>query len=157
TQTSNPHTSSQSAVWTVNNFDTLSRVTKVIPPDGTQTSNNMQYSYSGNSVTVTDPAGKQRKTFTDALGRLAQVYEPGYSDGVNASGSVTTTGSNRAKTIPPTPCPPDPPCIQVIWDTGPVTVTVGTYTATFEYGLSCDQGTCDDPSTIAAGLAAIFN
>src|SRR6266404_2031733 len=33
--------------------------------------------YSGNTVTVTDPAGKQRKNVTDALGRLVEVDEPG--------------------------------------------------------------------------------
>ena len=31
--------------------------------------------YSGNQVTVTDQAGKDRKSVTDALGRLIQVYE----------------------------------------------------------------------------------
>ncbi len=44
------------------------------------------YSYSGNSVTVTDPAGKT-KTFTrDAFGNLTQVKEPD-----PALGTVTTT------------------------------------------------------------------
>ena len=32
-------------------------------------------SYSGNTVTVTDQAGKKRKSVTDALGRLKEVYE----------------------------------------------------------------------------------
>ncbi|HEV2835744.1 MAG TPA: RHS repeat-associated core domain-containing protein [Pyrinomonadaceae bacterium] len=32
-------------------------------------------SYLGNSVTVTDPAGKARKSVTDALGRLITIYE----------------------------------------------------------------------------------
>ncbi len=32
-------------------------------------------SYTGNSVTVTDQAGKARKSVTDALGRLIEVYE----------------------------------------------------------------------------------
>ena len=31
--------------------------------------------YSGNTVTVTDQAGKARKSVTDALGRLTEVYE----------------------------------------------------------------------------------
>jgi len=157
TQVSNPHTSGQTAAWTVNNFDTLSRVTKVIPPDGTQTSNNTQYSYSGNSATATDPAGKQRKTFTDALGRLAQVYEPGYDDGVNATGSVTISGDNRFKSTVVRPCPPDPSCVVITADTGPVSVTVNSYTATYYYGSACDQGQCDDPTSVAAGLASIFN
>jgi hypothetical protein len=32
-------------------------------------------SYNGNTVTVTDQAGKARKSVTDALGRLASIYE----------------------------------------------------------------------------------
>jgi hypothetical protein len=31
--------------------------------------------YVGNTVTVSDPAGKSRKSVTDALGRLLEVYE----------------------------------------------------------------------------------
>ncbi len=157
TQSSNPHTSTQSPVWTQNQFDTLSRVVKVIPPDGTSSTNNSQYTYNGNSVTVTDPSGKQRETFSDALGRLSQVYEPGYDDGVNATGSVTITGANRSKTIIIRPCPPDPSCSQIIADTGTVSVTVSSYTATYYYGGMCDLGQCDSPTSVAAGLASIFN
>jgi RHS repeat-associated protein len=57
-------------------YDPLGRVTKLIPPDGTSASNNVTSSYSANSTTVTDQAGKQRRSFTDALGRLIQVDEP---------------------------------------------------------------------------------
>ncbi|MBI3662049.1 MAG: hypothetical protein HY234_03240 [Acidobacteria bacterium] len=57
-------------------YDALSRATKVIPPDGSSSSNNITTAYSGNTVTVTDQAGKQRRSYTDALGRLIQVDEP---------------------------------------------------------------------------------
>ncbi len=57
-------------------YDALARVTKTIPPDGTGTSNNVSYSYSGNTVTTTDQAGKQRKITSDALRRQTQVTEP---------------------------------------------------------------------------------
>ncbi len=62
-------------------FDGSGRVTKTILPD----SNQVTYSYSGSTVTVTDPTGKTRKTDTDALGRLVTVYEPD----VNNSNSLT--------------------------------------------------------------------
>lgn len=44
----------------------------------------MQTSYSGNQTTVTDEAGKQRTSQTDALGRLIAVWEdPGSSPHLN--------------------------------------------------------------------------
>ncbi len=52
-------------------YDALGRVKLVIAPDGSQVST----SYSGNSVTVADPAGRQRRSVTDALGRIIQVFE----------------------------------------------------------------------------------
>ena len=61
--------------YTTTQYDPLNRVTKVIPPDGTASSNNSTKVYSGNCTTVTDQAGKSRKSCTDALGRLTQVFE----------------------------------------------------------------------------------
>ncbi|MDQ1637076.1 MAG: hypothetical protein QOF62_415, partial [Pyrinomonadaceae bacterium] len=57
--------------WTTSGFDALGRVTSVTTPDSAVVTT----SYSGNTVTVTDQAGKTRKSVTDALGRLTQVYE----------------------------------------------------------------------------------
>jgi RHS repeat-associated protein len=75
---SNPYRSSgctatvnPSGRWTTSAFDPLGRVTSVTTPDSAVVAS----SYSGNTVTVTDQAGKARKSVTDALGRLAQVYE----------------------------------------------------------------------------------
>ncbi|HEX6045429.1 MAG TPA: RHS repeat-associated core domain-containing protein, partial [Pyrinomonadaceae bacterium] len=62
---------SESAVWTTQAFDALGRVVSVTTPDSAAVST----AYSGNSVTVTDQAGKAKKTVTDALGRLVEVYE----------------------------------------------------------------------------------
>jgi YD repeat-containing protein len=62
---------SESAIWTTTAFDALSRVTSVTTPDNAVVTS----SYSGNTVTVTDQAGKSRKTVSDALGRLTSVYE----------------------------------------------------------------------------------
>src|SRR5207302_3704374 len=52
-----------------------SRGTKVIPPDGTSSTNNVSVSYSGGITLVTDQAGKKRQSTLDALGRLTQVTE----------------------------------------------------------------------------------
>ncbi len=74
----NPYRSTGDPTYglTENQYDALSRVTKVIPPDGTATSNNVTTVYAGPTVTVTDQAGKVRKSETDALGRLIRVWEP---------------------------------------------------------------------------------
>ncbi|MGH9792865.1 MAG: hypothetical protein ACRD5W_16790, partial [Candidatus Acidiferrales bacterium] len=77
----NPYRSGDTKYWTETRFDALGRQLKVIPPDGSPTSNHTAYSYSGNSVTVTDPTGKQRKSESDALGRLTKVYEPDVNSG----------------------------------------------------------------------------
>ncbi len=72
-KTSNPYRpwQSETAVWTTQAFDALGRVISVTTPDNAV----LNTSYSGNSVTVTDQAGKARKSVTDALGRLTDVYE----------------------------------------------------------------------------------
>jgi len=66
-------------------YDSLNRPCVIIPPDGTavagnscpatQPSNDIFTTYAGNITTVTDQAGKKRKSVTDALGRLVQVFE----------------------------------------------------------------------------------
>jgi len=60
---------------TTYNYDALNRELLEIPPDGSSTSDNINTSYSGNTTTVTDEAGKYRTTTKDALGRLTQVSE----------------------------------------------------------------------------------
>lgn len=70
---SNPYRQwqSEAVVWTTTAFDALGRVTSVTTPDSAV----VVTSYDGNTVTVTDQAGKRRKSVTDALGRLTAVYE----------------------------------------------------------------------------------
>ncbi len=72
-KTSNPYRrwQSETALWTVTAFDGMSRVVSVTTPDSAVVST----SYVGNSITVTDQAGKARKSVSDALGRLITVYE----------------------------------------------------------------------------------
>jgi len=71
-QTSNPfRPTTETAAYTTISYDLAGRVTSVRTPDNAAVST----SYTGNTVTVTDQAGKARKSVTDGLGRLIQVYE----------------------------------------------------------------------------------
>jgi RHS repeat-associated protein len=79
---SNPHRSGTLPTdgWTQFTYDALNRVTVVQQPDTSQVST----TYTGNQTTVTDEAGKQRTSQTDALGRLTAVWEdPGTSPHLN--------------------------------------------------------------------------
>ena len=73
---SNPHNST-ALYWTETDTDAGGRVTKNILPDGNQTT----YSYSGHTVTITDPAGHATKQDLDAQGRIGTLYEPDVSNG----------------------------------------------------------------------------
>ncbi len=148
-QVTNPYKSGETVNWTVDTYDALSRVNTVTPPGG---QGSYSYGYAGNAVTVTDPAGKQRRTFTDALGRLTQVDEPGPRPAAGGSGTVVINGSLQStQTSPGTPgtgwvnivgeeqwiCdplePPGPNCTR-IWDAGTVSITVNGFVASTFYG-----------------------
>jgi RHS repeat-associated protein len=147
-EVSNPYASGGSPTNTIYSYDTLSRPVTVTPPGSM---GSYQYSYTGNAMTVTDPATKQRETFTDALGRITQVYEPGYADGTNSTGSVTIAGTQQF-ILETNPNPP--PARIPFLDSGTVSLTVGSYTATYNYGF---EQAADTPTTIAGGLAYVFN
>ncbi len=70
-QVSNPYRSGDTEYWTTTTYDGLGRVVAVTEQDNSSTST----TYSGNTTTITDEAGKQRKSQTDALGRLTAVWE----------------------------------------------------------------------------------
>ncbi len=83
---SNPYRTTSDTTYgiTTNQYDGLSRVVKVIPPDGSSTSDNtttvydialVTSSYARDCTTTTDEAGKARKFCLDGLGRLTQVFE----------------------------------------------------------------------------------
>jgi YD repeat-containing protein len=65
--------------WTVYEYDGLGRTVKVKHPGGGAggTSGSTVYVYEGNTVKVTDPAGKWKKHTLDGMGNLVQVSEPG--------------------------------------------------------------------------------
>lgn len=70
-QVSNPYRSGDTLRWTVTQYDGLGRVQTVTEPGGAQVGS----AYSGNSVTVTDPASITRTSVSDALGRVTSVIE----------------------------------------------------------------------------------
>jgi len=144
TSVSNPYITG-TPVYTQFSYDALSRVTKVIPPDGASASNNMQYSYSGNTTTITDPASKQRKNYTDAMGRLVRVDEPGGSVG---TGSITITGTENSICDPNGPPPPQ--CVK-LYDIGRVTVTVNGVGKTVSYARTSTA------SSVATSIRSAFN
>ena len=84
---SNPYRTTSDPTYgiTTNVYDGIGRVTQLIPPDGSTSANYAGTVYSGNSITVTDQAGKQRRSFTDGLGRLTEVDEPGAPSGATVS------------------------------------------------------------------------
>ncbi len=79
--------------WTTSTFDALGRVTQITTPDGAH----VDTSYSGNTVTVTDQAGKNRKSETDALGRLKSVWEN--PTGLNYQTSYSYDTLNNLTTV----------------------------------------------------------
>ncbi len=73
-KSTNPYrtTSDSTYDWIETKYDVLGRVTDV----KTNSDNALvKTEYAGNTVTVTDQSGKQRKSVADALGKLAVVYE----------------------------------------------------------------------------------
>ncbi|MFN0140934.1 MAG: RHS repeat domain-containing protein, partial [Pyrinomonadaceae bacterium] len=99
-------------LWTQSYFDALGRVTKAKTPDNAE----VNTSYSGTATTVTDQAGKQRRSITNALGQLIRVDEP------DGNGNL---GSTQAPNQP----------TNYVYDilNNLTTVTQGVQTRTFAY------------------------
>ena len=143
TQASNPFTT-DTPVYTTIAYDGLSRVKQVTRPSGGYT----QYQYSGNSVLITDPAGKQRKNFADALGRLIEVDEPGWGDALPSHGSVFIDGFEQSTCLLVDGCFSQ---FDYTYDFGSVSITVNSSTKTVGYS------TFSTPSTVAVDLANAIN
>ncbi|MEK6409751.1 MAG: RHS repeat-associated core domain-containing protein [Acidobacteriota bacterium] len=85
TYTNNPHRSGTLPTdgWTRTKTDEIGRVVEVATFDGatrpeenaTNWNGRLQTSYNAEETTVTDQAGKQRKSVVDGLGRLVRVFE----------------------------------------------------------------------------------
>ncbi len=132
-QASNPYAPSETKLWSVTTYDSLSRALTVTPPGA---GGGYQYAYSGNVVTITDPAGKQRRNTSDGLGRLVKVEEPGFGDGIPGKGSVVISGFIQFTSVEE--CDDFPPftCHTIItgYDSGSVSITVNGLTKTVSYG-----------------------
>jgi RHS repeat-associated protein len=99
-QASNPY-SSGTPLYTNYHYDALGRVDSVTPPalvtGGAQ--NGYGISYSLATSTFTDPAGRQRKQYKDALGHLTRVDEPGLIGGQSSSASATMSGAEQSASV----------------------------------------------------------
>ena len=84
-KTAMPHAVGATPVWTQYTYDGIGRTVSVLAPDGSSTTT---YLYQGNTVKVTDPAGKWKKFTMDAFGNLTTVVEP---DPANPTSSTYTT------------------------------------------------------------------
>jgi RHS repeat-associated protein len=170
---SNPHRGSSATTDGVstNNYDGFSRTVKVIPPDGSSSSNNIQTYYQGATVTAVDQTGRARRSTTDSLGRLIEVDEPAAGHALPglaasyATGTVTITGSVQVYSYQQDDGPvcdlydDGGNCIHwheqyetiYVYDSGTFSITVNGHTNTVSYG----QG--DTPSSIASNLASAIN
>jgi RHS repeat-associated protein len=61
----------ESPVWTITSYDALDRVQTVTAPGNVVTTT----TYVANATTTTDAASKSRRTVSDGLGRVVQVFE----------------------------------------------------------------------------------
>jgi RHS repeat-associated protein len=77
---SQPYAPGGTVYWTTYTYDGLGRTVSVNYANNTGTT---AYSYLGNQVTVTDPAGKWKTFTSDAFGNLTQVTEPDPQGGAN--------------------------------------------------------------------------
>jgi len=77
---SQPYGPGGTVYWTTYTYDGLGRTTSVTHADGLSVT---LYSYAGNTMTVTDPAGKWRTYERDASGNVTKTIEPNPAGGAN--------------------------------------------------------------------------
>jgi RHS repeat-associated protein len=154
--TSNPYAAGGTLLWNNTSYDVLNRATSITPPSGGST----QINFVGPAVTITDPAGKQRKNYVDGLGRLVRVDEPGWGDALDALDSISIAGAERTKLISTRYCAAfdlHGRCVDwefdtsTDYDTGTVTTIINGVSYKYAYGQT------DTSSTIASSLASKIN
>ena len=84
----NPYRTGETQYYSTPVYDALGRVTSVTTADNSVATT----SFSGNTVTVTDQAGKVRRSVSDGLGRLIRVDEP------DANGNLGSVSSPNQPT-----------------------------------------------------------
>lgn len=96
-QVSNPYRPSLSepVYYTTSNYDFAGRVISVTTPDGAIVST----AYASNVVTITDQAGKQRRSISNGLGQLIRVDEPDDSGNLGTVASPTQATSYIYNTL----------------------------------------------------------
>jgi hypothetical protein len=92
---SQPYAPGVTPVWTTYTYDGSGRTLTVTAPD---THSTTTYLYQGNSTTVTDPAGKWKKSTVDAYGNVVTVTEPNPAGGTFAT-NYTYTPVNQLTTV----------------------------------------------------------
>jgi YD repeat-containing protein len=94
-----PYGPGETEVWTTYIYDASGRQLTSTAPDGSVTTT----SYSGNSVTTTDPAGAWKTNVMDAFGNIVAVYEPDPTTGTTTSNSPVTNytynGANQLTNV----------------------------------------------------------
>ena len=85
----------ETEVWTTYTYDASGRQLTSTAPDGSVTTT----SYSGNTVTTTDPAGAWKTNVMDAFGNLSAVNEPDPATGSSSTGPVTNYTYNGANQL----------------------------------------------------------
>lgn len=178
---SNPHRSTSSTTdgTTQYLYDGIGRTLTVTQPDGSIVKTDYDEAASDNPnitcSTVTDEAGKIRKSCSDGFGRVAEVDEPasGATVGVSGTGSVTISGAEKTHQATAgsgsislssgsAQCvqPGLPYSQQWAPQNGNISVTINGATASYGWGGSCSGSseTLQPPlTTVAASLASSIN
>jgi len=92
---SNPYGPGETPLYTKYGYDGLGRQTAVTAQDSSVTATT---SYSGNTTTVTDEAGKKRSLTYDGLGRLWNVHEDPGTGGLNTTTDYRYTATTTSVT-----------------------------------------------------------
>jgi RHS repeat-associated protein len=101
-QVSNPFGPSETPVYTSYAYDLLGRTISTTPPALTSgvAQNPYTVTFTGETSLFTDPAGHQRKQYSNGIGQLVQVDEPGPAGGQAGAGSIAVSGTERSASVP---------------------------------------------------------
>ncbi|HEY3767970.1 MAG TPA: hypothetical protein VGN44_04785, partial [Candidatus Angelobacter sp.] len=157
---SNPYFSTADPTYgtTASVYDAVDRPFQVTKQDGSISSVNYNVAVAnpGDCTDTKDEAGKQRRTCSDALGRLVEVDEPNPGAGIStATGNVVINGHEQANPQPVIhgtgwvviggaetstqvcqDAPPPHNTCHTVWDQGGVTITVNGYSESVGYSLN---------------------